>query len=249
MHQDLEKLINLAKESGELTEKQKEIILRKAKKLGEDVDEVEMILESEQVRAIVDTGTKSKGVIRKCPNCGAVVPASSISCPECGFELSEENNAITLAKKEIALLEHKLKEVDDNDIGGNALRYLLAFFTYGLVLLFPKASTRKKIDVINSFLMPATKEGLLLFFQFSFSQYRSYKGGFNDLNIISAWKAKTHQAMDMLYRYGDSDNSIQNMLVNYEREVARVDRKLSKVLVLLLGIVIFYTVIVVMAYL
>ena len=46
MHSDIEKLINIAREGGELTEKQKEIILRKAEELGEDVDETEMILES-----------------------------------------------------------------------------------------------------------------------------------------------------------------------------------------------------------
>lgn len=45
MHPDIEKLINIAKESGELTDKQKEIILRKAEKLGEDPDEAELILD------------------------------------------------------------------------------------------------------------------------------------------------------------------------------------------------------------
>ena len=40
MHPDIEKMINIAKERGELTEKQKEIILRKTEKLGEDVDTI-----------------------------------------------------------------------------------------------------------------------------------------------------------------------------------------------------------------
>ena len=45
MHPDIEKLINIAKERDELTEEQKEVILRKAGQLGEDVDEIEFILE------------------------------------------------------------------------------------------------------------------------------------------------------------------------------------------------------------
>ena len=45
MHPDIEKLISIAKENGDLTEKQREIILRKAEKLGEDVDEVELRLD------------------------------------------------------------------------------------------------------------------------------------------------------------------------------------------------------------
>lgn len=46
MHPDLVELINIAKESGDLTEKQKLIVLCKAEKLGEDVDKIEMLLET-----------------------------------------------------------------------------------------------------------------------------------------------------------------------------------------------------------
>ena len=45
MHQDIEKLLNAAKEKGFLTEKQREIILNKARQLGEDMAEVEFFLE------------------------------------------------------------------------------------------------------------------------------------------------------------------------------------------------------------
>ena len=45
MHQDIEKLINAAKAKGSITERQREIILNKAQQLGEDISEVEFILE------------------------------------------------------------------------------------------------------------------------------------------------------------------------------------------------------------
>lgn len=45
MHPDIDKLITLALADGEVTEKEREIILRKAEKLGLDIDEVEMYLE------------------------------------------------------------------------------------------------------------------------------------------------------------------------------------------------------------
>lgn len=45
MHPDLEKLILLALADGVVSEKEREIILRKAEKLDLDVDEVEMYLE------------------------------------------------------------------------------------------------------------------------------------------------------------------------------------------------------------
>ncbi len=45
MHPDIEKLITLALSDGTVTEKEREIILRKAEKLNLDIDEVEMYLE------------------------------------------------------------------------------------------------------------------------------------------------------------------------------------------------------------
>ena len=45
MHPSVEKLISIAKEGSEITERQKEIILRKAAELGDDVEEIEFILE------------------------------------------------------------------------------------------------------------------------------------------------------------------------------------------------------------
>lgn len=45
MHPEIDKLIEMALTDGQVTEKEREIILRKAEKLGLDVDEVEMALE------------------------------------------------------------------------------------------------------------------------------------------------------------------------------------------------------------
>lgn len=46
MNQELETLINITIEKGNVTDKEKEIILRKAEKLGEDPDEIEMIIDN-----------------------------------------------------------------------------------------------------------------------------------------------------------------------------------------------------------
>jgi uncharacterized membrane protein YebE (DUF533 family) len=45
MHPEIDKLIEMALADGQVTDKEREIILRKAEKLGRDVDEVEMYLE------------------------------------------------------------------------------------------------------------------------------------------------------------------------------------------------------------
>lgn len=46
MNQELENLINITLEKGSVTEKEKEIILKKAQKLGEDPDEIDMIIDN-----------------------------------------------------------------------------------------------------------------------------------------------------------------------------------------------------------
>lgn len=46
MHKELEELMNLTLAKGYVTEKEKEILCRKAEKLGEDVDEFTLILEN-----------------------------------------------------------------------------------------------------------------------------------------------------------------------------------------------------------
>ena len=45
-HPEIEKLIKIGLVDGHVTDKEREIILRKAEKLGLDIDEVEMYLES-----------------------------------------------------------------------------------------------------------------------------------------------------------------------------------------------------------
>lgn len=45
MHPEIEKLIAIAKDDGKLTDRQREIILRRARELGTDIDDVEFELE------------------------------------------------------------------------------------------------------------------------------------------------------------------------------------------------------------
>ncbi|HBZ19732.1 MAG TPA: hypothetical protein DEO60_01275 [Bacteroidales bacterium] len=49
MNAEIEKLINLTVATGEITERKRETIMRKAQSLGEDLDEVELILNGELV--------------------------------------------------------------------------------------------------------------------------------------------------------------------------------------------------------
>lgn len=139
MNPDLERLINMAKESGELTEKQKSIILRKAEELGEDIEEVEMVLETVKSKSVSKDSASEKK--KKCPVCGAVVSYEA-RCPECGFAFDriETSTSITNFFEELRLIHPRKysqkKQVIESFPIPNSKKDLLDF----IILMKPLAS-------------------------------------------------------------------------------------------------------------
>ncbi|MBQ2177396.1 MAG: hypothetical protein II453_20880 [Alphaproteobacteria bacterium] len=132
-NQQIEELISAALADGVLTEKEKQILFKKAQGMGIDLDEFEMVLDArlvelkkkEQNESSAPKSTKY-GDVRKCPVCGALVPALAGSCPDCGYEFSGID-----AAKSVKDLSEKLEKVGD--------------------------SINKKKDIIESFPVPNTK--------------------------------------------------------------------------------------------
>ena len=123
---------------------------------------------------------------RKCPNCGAVISDYTLTCPECGFTLESESNSSQRVEQQIDALCKKLYDAENSLTG----------------------STNRKIEAINGFSVPVTKEALLLGFTFAKSQY-SYSVNTNSL-LAEAWKAKMQQFYDLLkVQPGLNDNMIQ----------------------------------------
>lgn len=96
-NEELELLIDAALADGELTEKEKQILFKKAQTLGIDLDEFEMVLDARlhKVRqasnaAPANSAPKSNkfGDVRKCPSCGAILQSFQTRCPDCGHEFS-----------------------------------------------------------------------------------------------------------------------------------------------------------------
>lgn len=110
MHPEIENLINIALADGEVSEKERAIILRKAESLGIDKDEVEMILEGKlhqlSTKKSQQNQNSKQGVIKKCPHCGATAKSFSDKCEACGedFRFDTLNN-----------LTSNLSGVEEND--------------------------------------------------------------------------------------------------------------------------------------
>ena len=126
MNPEIEKLIDIALKDGQITEKEREIILRKTETLGLDKDEIEMILEgiiSDQIKAR-EIGKTKQGVIKKCPHCGAPAKAFSDKCEACGEDFrfntlsnltenltsDNESNAIKISRQNIPINKEELIE-------------------------------------------------------------------------------------------------------------------------------------------
>ena len=93
----MEQLIDMALADGELTEKEKQVLFKRAESMGIDLDEFEMVLDArlyklgQQQQATKPSATSAPksdkyGDVKKCPACGAMIESFTARCPECGHE-------------------------------------------------------------------------------------------------------------------------------------------------------------------
>lgn len=113
-NEQIEQLVNAALADGKLTEKEKQILFKKAQATGIDLDEFEMILDARLVELqkqesekIAKSAPKSNklGDVKKCPNCGAIVQSYQGVCVECNYAF--ENIETNEAAKELSKLLQK----------------------------------------------------------------------------------------------------------------------------------------------
>lgn len=141
-NKEMEELISSALADGKLTEKEKQVLFKKAQSQGIDLDEFEIDLdarlfklqkaEKEKVEKSAPKSTKN-GTVRTCPACGAMVPAFQGVCPECGYEFTEVDANASSKKLADALLntnsESKQKRIIETFPLPNTKADLLEFLT------------------------------------------------------------------------------------------------------------------------
>ncbi len=173
-NEQLEKLIEMALMDGELTEKEKRILFKKAEAFGIDLDEFEMVLEAKlfekqgsnkKVEAPVSAAPKSDkfGDVKKCPSCGAIILSFSIKCSDCGHEYSNIENANSIKEffRDYQKIDDSVKEIKSKE--GSAAEVME---TFGLTNNDYKRKLvifTKKKEFIMHFPIPNSKEDLLEF--------------------------------------------------------------------------------------
>lgn len=200
----MEQLIEMALADGELTEKEKQVLFKKAEAAGIDLDEFEMVLDArlyEKQKAMqapqpVSVGgatpnSKKLGDVRKCPACGAILESFITRCPDCGHEI----NGAGVVSSFNALIS-KLEEFDRND----RTNPIIGVWTGG-----EAKRLQKKKQIIANFPIPTTREDLLEFLSMGVPLAQT-KGNFfmrrnqNSENyehdqLSSAWKSKLEQVL------------------------------------------------------
>ena len=183
LSQELQQLIEAAIADGTITDKEREIIRNRAIKDGEDSDEVEMILDGKLQSKQKSTNTDSKlGDRKKCPNCGEIIPALSVSCPSCGYDFRniEANSSSKKLAKKLEEVTLAYRDKEDPKIA----------------LFDPKRTVEyrmraEKASVITNFPIPTTKDDI---FEFIITMQTNSKSSTlsNDFQglLQTAYKAK-----------------------------------------------------------
>jgi len=229
MHPDLENLINIALVDGELGEKEKAVIFRKAQTLGEDPDEIEMIINSKlrgmkkNVQPVAPQSNKV-GDAKKCPSCNAVVPSFSMRCEDCGHEF-RNIEAPTSINTLFTML-------NDAESGRNRADTLIAgigerMFMKGLTM---SAVDKKKREIISSFPIPNTKEDIVEFLIVATPKSKKIGNMFNSGSpenklhneYVPVWKAKCEQII-MKARFALKED--KNLLQELERYATEIGIK------------------------
>ena len=168
-NEQIEQLINAALADGVLTEKEKQVLFKKAESMGIDLDEFEMVLSSklyEKQKAVEEERKKKSeaapksnkmGDVRKCPSCGAIVSSYQVKCPECGYEFSE-----VAANSTAQMLAQKLNEVSER-IGRMEFKDQKGFLGITASGQRQKEIAEESKRIIEATPIPNTKADLLEF--------------------------------------------------------------------------------------
>lgn len=184
MNAQLEKLIDLALADGVLTEKEKQVLYKKAKELNVDQDEFEMVLQAKIYLAsksftqqsppeVNDIKTSQKeGSVRKCPACGSAVNAFHTRCEDCGHEFRNISNARVVDE-----LMRRLEEAEQEALISKPKRDYVGSFQR--LLDSEEYKTGRIMDakskVISAFPVPNTKEDFLEILSLALSQVTAVK--------------------------------------------------------------------------
>jgi hypothetical protein len=224
---EIERLIDLAVADGQITEKERNVILRKAADLGIDIDEVEMVLDGKLHLATATTsktGKEKQGDMKVCPACGASVRSLQIVCDYCQHEFRNINsvNSVRVLSEKLAETANRVRE----SRSGGSHRVALSFLNQLAPNLALKEIYQAQAMIISTFPVPNAKEDLLEFLVIASAEARKTPnrqfGQFGQVYdgsdiLIKAWRSKLHELISKAKLTGDP--LLLNEIVPFEQQL------------------------------
>ena len=204
-NEQLEKLIEMALMDGELTEKEKQVLFKKAEAMGVDLDEFEMVLEAklfekqQSMQQTTQTTAAPKsdkfGEVKKCPACGSMVQSFQTKCSDCGHEFKNIGANVSIGKLFEMLNACENERKDEGMSVGSALGAMFAEALGGDKIM------EKKKSIISGFPIPNTKDDILEFLSTAIPNAKKKGNMFtkenpenkSHNNLAPTWKSKCEQ--------------------------------------------------------
>lgn len=205
-NEKIETLISAALADGVLTEKEKQILFKRAEIEGVDLDEFEMVLDARLVELkkaekekVAKSAPKSDklGDVKKCPACGAIVNSYQGRCVECGY-IFENIQANLSSTRLFELLQNEKRK-------------------------------KERAQIISSFPIPITKGDLLEFITAlhskvfmnggGLSQAASYSDGRFEKDEESAYVFKYRECLEKVKLVFPDDPMLNQYVIEFEKAV------------------------------
>jgi len=222
MHPEIEKLIDLALADGQIKEKERNVILKKAAELGVDADEVEMTLDG-KFHQLVANKLKQKekfGNIKTCPACGESVNSFEFKCISCAHEFSNVKISGILEKFELGLNEIQNINLSiqriklENDI----------FYEQRKVI----EKSKLKAEYIKNYIVPLDKESVISFLFHTIpifsavSQESILSMGEDSESILrQAYRAKAIELINVSKLMFKDDTAFLNLIPEIESKIIK----------------------------
>ena len=233
----LEKLIDMAVTDGILSDKEREVLYRKAQEEGVELDEFEIVVEgrlfekkqellssnnasSIQPNLMVENNKKEQKV-RRCPACNDILQQFLTNCLSCDYELN--SGEIDSVAKNLLLELSKLAELKKN-IGNSAL--LGAFSDNNSS---GESNINEKCELINKCIIPNTKFEILSFLSIAIplvnkvEQKSRWELGLKQINpdekLSIAWKKKCEQVLIQAQFAMQSDKKTLDKIMAFSKEL------------------------------
>ena len=231
-NEQIENLINLALADGELTEKEKQILFKKAEAAGIDLDEFEMVLDAklfekqQTVKAAAPSVAAPKsdkfGDVKKCPACGSIIQSFTAICADCGHNFSNVNAVSSVSKlyEQLQMVESEERNRKVESSG------LMDKFTANAATNDSNMEQRvikRKAGVVSGFPVPNAKEDILEFLSMAVPEAGKKPNFLMMLTasgaLYKAWHSKAEQVI-MKARFSlKEDKRLLEEINNYAKEL------------------------------